>query len=188
MSRLAACKRNSLQGAACFRSRSIKMTATTCVSTGPMACTPRSRRRMAGNRTWYCNTTQKTAQVLSGGIPLDFSDRRSRVSYLFGFENLQEKRRIVQRAVDINYFPSALLSDGQADVPLEDYWGIVARAAARWPVRTESWRLRLSTEVGYAPNTPTKTATGITARATQVASPGTLLQASWTLYRITALA
>jgi hypothetical protein len=94
--------------------------------------------------------------------PLDFSDRRSRVSYLFGFENLQEKRRIVQRAVDINYFPSALLSTGQADVPPEDYWGIVARAAARWPVRTESWRLRLSTEIGYAPNTPTKTATGIT--------------------------
>ena len=94
--------------------------------------------------------------------PLDFSDSGSRVSYLFGFENLQEKRRIVQRAVDINYFPSALLSNGQAAGSPEDYWGIVARAAARWPVRTESWRLRFSTEVGYAPNTPTKSATGVT--------------------------
>ncbi len=93
--------------------------------------------------------------------PLDFSDSGSRVSYLLGFENLQEKRRIVQRALDINYFPAALLSNGQADGPLDDYWGIVARAAARWPVRTESWRLRFSSEIGYAPNTPTKTATGI---------------------------
>jgi hypothetical protein len=93
--------------------------------------------------------------------PLDFSDSGSRVSYLLGFENLQEKRRIVQRALDINYFPAALLSNGQAGGPLDDYWGIVARAAARWPVRTESWRLRFSSEIGYAPNTPTKTATGI---------------------------
>jgi hypothetical protein len=94
--------------------------------------------------------------------PLDFSDRRSRVSYLFGVENLQDKRRIVQRALDINYFPSALLSNGQTDGPLDDYWGIVARAAARWPLRTESWRIRFSSEIGYAPNTPTKTATGVT--------------------------
>ncbi len=94
--------------------------------------------------------------------PLDFSDDGSRVSYLFGFENLQAKRRLVQRAIDINYFPSALLINGQADGPLEDYLAIVARAAARWPVRSESWRIRLSGEVGYAPETPTKTATGVT--------------------------
>jgi len=94
--------------------------------------------------------------------PLDFSDRRSRVSYLLGLENLQERRRIVQRAVDINYFPSALLIDGQANGPLEDYLAIVARAAARWPVRSDSWRIRLSGEVGYAPETPTKTAAGVT--------------------------
>jgi hypothetical protein len=94
--------------------------------------------------------------------PLDFSDSQSRVSYLFGFENLQEKRRLVQRAFDVNYFPSSLLINGQADGRLEDYWAIVARAAGRWPVRSESWRFRLSGEVGYAPNTPTKTATGVT--------------------------
>ena len=94
--------------------------------------------------------------------PLDFSDDGSRVSYLFGFENLQAKRLLVQRAIDINYFPSALLINGQADGPLEDYLAIVARAAARWPVRSESWRIRLSGEVGYAPETPTKTATGVT--------------------------
>jgi hypothetical protein len=94
--------------------------------------------------------------------PLDFSDNGSRVSYLFGFENLQERRRLVQRALDVNYYPSALLINGQADGQLEDYWAIVTRMAGRWPVRSESWRIRVSGELGYAPSTPTKTATGIT--------------------------
>ena len=93
--------------------------------------------------------------------PLDFTDSGSRVSYLFGVESLQEKRLLVQRAFDISYLPSSLLLDGQVDGPLDDYWAVVARAASRWPVRSESWRIRLSTEVGYAPNTPTKAATGI---------------------------
>jgi len=93
--------------------------------------------------------------------PLDFSDSGSRVSYLFGFESLQEKRRLVQRALDVNYFPSSLQINGQAGDRLEDYWAIVARLAGRWPVRSESWRLRLSGELGYAPNTQTNAATGI---------------------------
>jgi hypothetical protein len=93
--------------------------------------------------------------------PLDFSDSASRVSYLFGFENLQEKRRLVQRALDVSYLPKSLQTTGQADGPLEDYWAIVARAAFRWPVREDSWRIRISSELGYAPNTQTKAAAGI---------------------------
>lgn len=95
--------------------------------------------------------------------PLDFSDSGSRVAYLFGFENLQEKRRLGQRALDVNYFSSSLLINGQADDGRpEDYWAIVARLAGRWPVRSKSWRFRRSGDVGYAPNTQTKAATGIT--------------------------
>ncbi len=94
-------------------------------------------------------------------VPLDFSSAKSRVSYFFGFENLQSKRLFIQRAFDITYMPSSLLVDGQTSGPAEDYWGIVARAASRWPLRAEGWRIRLSSEVGYAPNTPTKTASGI---------------------------
>ena len=93
--------------------------------------------------------------------PLDFSDSRSRVSYFYGLEKLEPNRLLVQRAIDITYLPSSLLSNGQANSRLEDYLAIVARAASRWPVRSEGWRLRLSTEVGYASNTPTKTAAGI---------------------------
>ncbi len=93
--------------------------------------------------------------------PLDFSDSRSRVSYFYGLENLQANRLLVQRRLDITYLPSSLLSNGQAKSRLEDYVAIVARVASRWPVRSEDWRIRLSTEVGYASNTPTKTAAGI---------------------------
>ncbi len=93
--------------------------------------------------------------------PLDFSDSGSRVSYLFGFESLQETRRVVQRALDVNYLPASLLIDGQVDGRLEDYLAIVARLAGRWPVRSESWRFRLSGELGYAPNTQSKAAAGV---------------------------
>ena len=93
--------------------------------------------------------------------PLDFSDNRSRISYFFGLENLEPKRLLVQRGIDVTYLPSSLLSDGQADSRREDYSAIVARTASRWPLRSEGWRIRLSSEVGYALNTPTKTAAGI---------------------------
>ena len=93
--------------------------------------------------------------------PLNFSDNGSRVSSFLGFENVQPKRRLVQRALDISYLPSSLKKNGIENVPAVDYWAVVARAAARWPMRSEGWRLRFSSEVGYAPETPTKLASGI---------------------------
>ena len=93
--------------------------------------------------------------------PLDFSASGSRVSYFFEIENLQNKRLLVQRALDVTYMPSSLLAEGQVDGRVEDYWAIVARAAGRWPVRADGWRLRFSSEVGYASNTPTNAAAGI---------------------------
>jgi len=93
--------------------------------------------------------------------PLDFSDSRSRVSSFLAFENVQPKRRLIQRALDITYMPSSLRKSGIDRGSVTDYWAIVARAAARWPVRSEGWRLRFSSEVGYAPATPSKLASGI---------------------------
>ena len=57
--------------------------------------------------------------------------------------------------------PSSLRKNGIDNEPVVDYWAFVARAAARWPVRSEGWRLRFSSEVGYAPETPTRLASGI---------------------------
>lgn len=93
--------------------------------------------------------------------PLDFSAGKSRVSTFLGFENLQARRGLIQRALDITYMPASLLADGRSGGQVDDYWAFVARAAARWPVRSDSWRLRFSSEIGYAPNTPTKSAAGI---------------------------
>ena len=44
------------------------------------------------------------------------------------------------------------------DSRLEDYWGFVARIAGRYPKRSTGTRVRFSTEIGYAPETPTNTA------------------------------
>jgi len=85
--------------------------------------------------------------------PLDFSSNESRLSYFLAFENLEPKRRMIQRAFDVSYLPASLAHD--------DYWGFVARIAARWPVRSDSWRLRMSSELGYAPTTPTREEAGI---------------------------
>jgi hypothetical protein len=93
--------------------------------------------------------------------PLDFSDNGSRVSTVIGFENVQPRRRMVQRALDVTYMPSSLKMSGLVGSPVEDYWAIVTRWAARWPVRSEGWRLRISSEVGYAPTTPGKLVSGI---------------------------
>jgi hypothetical protein len=93
--------------------------------------------------------------------PLDFSDSRSRVSYFFAWENVEPKRRMIQRGLDITYMPSSLLVDGADNGVVDDYWGLVARAAARWPIRDEGWRFRVSTELGYAPNTQTKSSESI---------------------------
>jgi len=71
--------------------------------------------------------------------PLDFSGSKSRISYFAGFENLRATRTLIQRALDITYMPSSLRVDGLTAGPVEDYWGIVARAASRWPVRSEGW-------------------------------------------------
>jgi len=93
--------------------------------------------------------------------PLDFSDSGSRVSTFFSLGNVQPKRRLVQRALDISYLPASLNKNGIDGEPAVDYWAFVARAASRWPVRSEGWRLRFSSEVGYAPETSTNLAAGI---------------------------
>ena len=93
--------------------------------------------------------------------PLDFSSNKSRLSYFLAFENLESRRRMIQRAFDVSYLPASLVVDETAGGQPDDYWAFVTRAAMRWPVRTEGWRVRLSSEVGYAPTTQTKQAAGL---------------------------
>jgi hypothetical protein len=94
-------------------------------------------------------------------FPLDFNDNGSRISYFGAIENIKPWGPIVQRGLDISYLPSTLLKDGDRSGRIKDYWGVVGRFAARWPVsKTSDMRFRVSGEVGYAPETPTKQGVG----------------------------
>ena len=93
--------------------------------------------------------------------PLDFSSSSSRITYVVALENLQAWGPVVQRGIDINYLPSSLLKDGAIGGRVEDYWGIVGRAAAEWPRGSAGIRFRLAGELGYAPETPTRQALGL---------------------------
>ncbi len=97
--------------------------------------------------------------------PLDFSENRSRLSYFLALENVEPKGLLVQRGVDLSWLPETLRKDGiSQDGRIEDYWGLVGRFAVRWPQMTDGPRLRFSTEFGFAPQTPTKTAVGLPGR------------------------
>jgi hypothetical protein len=85
--------------------------------------------------------------------PLDFTDDGSRLSYFVSFENTQKAGPFVQRTVDITWLPDALHSDGVGAGEVDDYWGLVGRLAAQWPM-AGSMKFMLAGEAGYAPNTP----------------------------------
>jgi hypothetical protein len=54
------------------------------------------------------------------------------------------------------------LVDGiTTDEPVKDYWGLVGRLAARIPRETQGMRVRLASELGFAPITPTRDAVGL---------------------------
>ena len=93
--------------------------------------------------------------------PLDFESSDARASYFLAFENLERTPLFLQRGLDISYLPSTLLKDGTQAGRREDYVGIVARSANRWPERDDDIRLRVAAEIGYAPETQTRAAAGL---------------------------
>jgi len=93
--------------------------------------------------------------------PLNFEDSDARVSYFFGFESLTRTRLFLQRGLDISYLPESLPKDGLLSGRREDSYGIVIRSANRWPQRDEGIRLRVAFEIGYAPETQTRSAAGL---------------------------
>jgi hypothetical protein len=93
--------------------------------------------------------------------PLDFDDSGARVSYFFGMESRKRTKFFLQRGLDISYLPKSLLKEGELSGLREDYYGIVLRTANRWPERDEGIRLRIATEIGYAPETQTRAAAGL---------------------------
>jgi hypothetical protein len=93
--------------------------------------------------------------------PLNFVDDDSRATYFLAFENLERNGPLLQRGLDISYLPHSLLKDGGVNGRLEDYWGFVARGAGRWPDRSDGPSLRVSAELGFAPETQTRASEGL---------------------------
>ncbi|HSH29595.1 MAG TPA: hypothetical protein VK971_06775 [Thiohalobacter sp.] len=90
--------------------------------------------------------------------PLDFSRDDSRIMAFVSLENTEALGPVVQRAIDLSYLPEALQRDGTATGRIEDYWGLVGRLAAQWPLGAGGTKFMLAGEAGYAPNTPTEAA------------------------------
>ncbi|MCZ6696309.1 MAG: hypothetical protein O7A63_07195 [Acidobacteria bacterium] len=106
------------------------------------------------------NDEDHTSNILRS--PLDFTDDDSRISY---FINVRSDRRvgpIVQRGIDLSYFPSSLRKNGSLPGPLEDYWASVGRMSFEWHLSEESpTSILVGTSIGYAPETPNEIAFGI---------------------------
>ena len=93
-------------------------------------------------------------------IPLSFEDSDSRAGYFATVESLEAYGPIVQRAFGVSYLPRSLRTDGAAPGPVDDYLAIVGRLAAQWPAGRGDTKLLLGTELGYAPDTPSRAAVG----------------------------
>jgi hypothetical protein len=115
-------------------------------------------RGWVGNLIAEYNDKDGASSVRRG--PLDFSSGDSRISHFIALENALPEDYIVQRGIDISYLPDSLLKDGDITGRREDYWGFVARGAARFPLHIGDRALRVAGEVGYAPETPTRQAVG----------------------------
>ena len=78
--------------------------------------------------------------------------------------------------------PSALLADGTRQGDVENYWNVVGRVSAAWPLRGSDSSLMMAGQFGYAPETPTETAMG-TGTGGDVDGVAWHLDASWMNFR-----
>jgi hypothetical protein len=110
--------------------------------------------------------------------PLDFDDDDSRWSWFYALENREPWGIFTQRAFDITYMPSALLTDGVPDGRVDDYWNLVGRFASQWPPNPVGPSVIVSGELGYAPDTPSERAVS-TGKGSDTDGLAWHLEASW---------
>ncbi len=105
------------------------------------------------------NQADGTGNVRRG--PIDFNHEDSRITYFLAAENVRRFGPINQQGFDITYMPRSLMKDGNRAGRIEDYIAVVGRFAASWPEGSTGPRLNIAGEIGYAPETPTRTAVGL---------------------------
>lgn len=118
--------------------------------------------RSTGGWNWHM-ILQRNLQAGATNVrlpPLSFADDDSRISYFAAVESNEAYGLIVQRAFDVSYLPSSLITEGTVSGPVEDYIAFVGRLATQWPLFKRGTKLLAGAELGYAPNTPKKAAIG----------------------------
>lgn len=85
--------------------------------------------------------------------PLDFSTTDSRMSLFTGLASEQPWGPVRLRMIGLDWLPDALATDGLGQSRRDDYFALVARGAAEWPVGTGGMRLLAGAELGFAPTT-----------------------------------
>lgn len=102
---------------------------------------------------WITEYNNKEGSSSVRREPLDFTSEQSRLSHFIALENINPIGYIVQRGIDISYLPDSLTDGNQTVTNRQDYWGVVGRAASRFPIE-DSLTIQISSEAGYAPTTP----------------------------------
>jgi hypothetical protein len=90
--------------------------------------------------------------------PLNFEEEDSHITYYLGAEKKDKNKTIVQKGFDITHIPDALQRDGNATGSIEDYTAVSSRLAMQWPLGKSGTKFLWGNEVGYAFNTPRKSA------------------------------
>ena len=93
--------------------------------------------------------------------PIDFNDDGSRITYFLAWEKMRRFGPVNQQRFDITYMPRSLMKDGSRNGRIKDYTGFVGRFASSWPEGSTGPRLNIAGEIGYAPETPTRSAVGL---------------------------
>ena len=97
--------------------------------------------------------------------PIDFRDSDSRISSFVSLENRENWGPIILRALSVTWYPDALATDGFDQSTRDDYLTITSKLAAGWDVGHviggDSTRFVLGGELGYAPNRPLRSTSGL---------------------------
>ena len=90
--------------------------------------------------------------------PLDFREEDSHTTYYLGAEKKDKGKTIIQKGFDITHIPDALQHDGTATGKIENYTAVSGRLAMQWPLGESETKFLWGNEVGYAFDTPRKSA------------------------------
>ncbi len=92
--------------------------------------------------------------------PLNFEENDSHITYYFGAEKIDKNKTIIQKGIDITHIPDSLQRDENNTESIRNYTAISGRLAMQWPLSERSAKFLWGNELGYAFDTPHKSAIG----------------------------